>query len=311
MMLFRKTTQIIRPTKKKTNFIGQLRCLYNFTVSSETQKILDEASMLKHKIEENYDAADIDLKATLHQKLRSLWTYHSNAIEGSTLSLSDTIFFLKEGITVEGKPLKDFLDAKNHAEAIDYMYDIVAEKKSINSYLLKSINAILLQGISSTPAMDTLGRKVNKPLIAGDYKKMPNHVLQSDNTIHRYVEPLFVQEEMENFFEWIESNLQVNHPVITASVAHYNMVRMHPFDDGNGRGARILMNLILLRKQFSVAVIKTEDRRKYLECLKQADRGNIDPFIQFIASSLNWTQQAILDELLKYQQKPTSGPRLK
>jgi len=311
MMLFRKSTQIIESMKRKTNLIGQLRYLYDFSVSSETQKALDEASELKQKIEENYNSADIDLKTTLHQKLRSLWTYHSNAIEGSTLSLNDTIFFLREGITVEGKPLKDFLDAKNHAEAIDFMYDIITEKQSINASLIKSINAILLQGVSSTPAIDSLGRKTHKPLISGDYKKMPNHVLQPDGTIHRYIEPLLVPEEMDRFFQWIEQNLQVSHPVVTASVAHYNMVRIHPFDDGNGRGARILMNLILLRKQYSPAVIKIEERRKYLECLKQADSGNIEPFIQFVVNSLNWTQRAILEELHKYQEKPASRPQLR
>ena len=113
--------------------------MYDFTVSTETQQAWNESSLLKQKIQENYDTADIDLKSTIHQKFRSLWTYHSNAIEGSTLSLDDTIFFLKEGITVEGKPLKDFLDAQNHAEAIDYMYEVVIEKRAIDSFLIRSI----------------------------------------------------------------------------------------------------------------------------------------------------------------------------
>lgn len=310
-MLFR------RSTLKAQGFINhyrkqaqQLRYLYTFHPNSQTQRLLEETSALKQDIEKNYDAADIDLKAVLHQKLRSLWTYHSNAIEGSTLSLGDTIFFLQEGITVGGKPLKDFMDAKNHAKAIDYMYEVVIQQRPIDSYLLRNINAILLGGVESTPALDPLGRKVDKPLNAGHYKTLPNHVLQPDGTIHRYVEPYQVPSEMSILFDWIEKNLTESHPVITAAVAHYNMVRIHPFDDGNGRGAHILMNLILLREHYTPAIIKIEDRREYITCLTQADKGDINPFIGFVAKSLICSQEAILEELDKYNHQPASMPKL-
>lgn len=240
---------------------------------------------------------DENLKIAIYEKLRALWTYNSNAIEGSTLSLGDTIFFLKEGITVVGKPFKDFLDAKNHAEAIDFLYDVIQTKRPLSPGLMKEINALLLSGITETPAMNAQGQRIMKKATPGQYKKQPNHVLQSDGSLHRYVDPVQVESEMEKLFQWVENHIDSEHPIITASNAHYHMTRIHPFDDGNGRGSRILMNLILIKKFYPPAIIKTEKRKEYLEALKEADKNLLEPFIEFIAKSLISTQKMILEEL--------------
>ncbi len=249
--------------------------------------------------------AQIDREKSLHkerwiaiqEKLRVDWTYDSNAIEGSSLTRGETLFFLKEGLTVEGKPFKDFLDARNHAEAIDWLYDVIKNNRSISQGLIKEINALLLSGVKFTPAMDETGRKVQKPANPGKYKVLPNHVLKTDGTIHFYTDPIHVSDEMEILCRWIEENMENRHPLITGSIAHYNMVRIHPFDDGNGRGARILMNLILIKKGYPVAIIKSEDRRKYLAALNAADRGDIDAFFAFTADSLIDTENLILEAM--------------
>ena len=100
---------------------------------------------------------DPSLWATIVNRLRTDWTYHSNGIEGSTLTRGETHFFLTEGLTVEGKPFKDFLDAKNHAEAIDILLEIYTVKHPISEGFIKEMNALLLQGVKSTPAINTLG----------------------------------------------------------------------------------------------------------------------------------------------------------
>lgn len=87
------------------------------------------------------------------------------------------------------------------------------------------------------------------------------------------------------------------HDIAIAALAHYNMVRVHPFDDGNGRGARILMNLILMKAGYPPAIVKNEKRRKYLDALQEADSGNLEPFVEFITSSLAITQEMILEDL--------------
>lgn len=240
-----------------------------------------------------------DLWSKILEKMRVDWTYHSNAIEGSTLSRGDTLFFLQEGLTVEGKPFKDFLDARNHAEAIDLLFDVVANTRPISEGLIKEVNALLLNGVSQTPARTPSGQAVSKTVHAGQYKRLPNHVLQQDGTLHQYVVPEQVAPQMQTLVAWINGNQPV-HPIVRAGVAHYHLVRIHPFDDGNGRGARLLMNLILLKAGFFPAVIRREQKRTYLEALEIADQGDITPFIRFMASQLIETLQTVQSDLERF-----------
>jgi len=238
-----------------------------------------------------------DLWKTILFKLKVDWTYNSNSIEGSTFTRGDTLFFLNEGLTVKGKPLKDHLDTRNHADAIDLLFDIVSNKREISESIIKEINALLLLGLKSTPAMTPEGQIIQKKATSGQYKTQAHHVLQQDGTLHKYIEPIKVQSEMEALVKWINENIDKKHPCYVASVAHYNMVRIHPFDDGNGRGARILMNLILLKKGFFPAVIRMENRQDYIEALQQADRNNLEPFIEFITKELIVTLEDIINNL--------------
>lgn len=103
-------------------------------------------------------------------------------------------------------------------------------------------------------------------------------------------------ENIEALFQWIQESLPHKHALIVAAVAHYNLVRIHLFDEGNGRGARLLMNLILIKQHYAPAIIRTEQRRAYLESLNLADKGNLEPFTELVARSLLNTQQMILEE---------------
>lgn len=162
------------------------------------------------------------------------------------------------------------------------------------------MNALLLQGVKSTPAINTLEVITEKRATPGEYKTLPNHVQRLDGSIHHYVEPLHVQSQMEELVRWIHDSSPNIHPIHVAAVAHYNMLRIHPFDDGNGRGARILMNMILLKAGYFPAVIRLETKRKYLEALNLANQGQLEPFIEFIADTVLATQQSVI-EALKYK----------
>jgi Fic family protein len=269
---------------------------YNLVETSSLTHLIGEIDAIQAKINSRKPLEE-ELWATIQEKLRIEWTYDSNALEGSTLTKGETYFFLREGLTVEGKPFKDFLDARNHAEAIDYLYQIIKDERPLTPGLMKEFNKLLLSGINHTEAIDEMGQKVQKPATPGEYKRLPNHVLQADGTIHRYTEPLHVASEMEELFKWIQESFDQKHPVIISAVAHYNFVRIHPFDDGNGRGARILMNLILIKEHYAPAIIRMEKRRAYLENLKLADDGNLGPFTELVARSLLDTQQIILQDL--------------
>ncbi|KAA3597471.1 MAG: Fic family protein [Calditrichaeota bacterium] len=275
--------------------INDFETFYGIPQSLELNQLLEEVDSHRNQI--NSYPKDSELWKTIQEKLNISWTYSSNAIEGSTLTLGETIFFLQQGLTVEGKPFKDFLDAKNHSEAIELVFDFIKGNREISEGFIKEINALLLSGVSYTPALDQFGQKAKKKANPGQYKVQPNHVLQSDNTIHRYAEPLQVPTEMNYLVEWINKNFELLHPILLSSIAHYNFVRIHPFDDGNGRGARLLMNLILIKKGFQIAIIRNEERRKYLESLSKADKGNLAPFVEFVCSSLLQTQKIILQDL--------------
>ena len=269
---------------------------YQVEENPSLYKLLEEIDSLQAKIN-SLKPVQGAIWGTIQEKLRIEWTYDSNALEGSTLTRGETYFFLREGLTVEGKPFKDFLDARNHAEAIDYLYQIIKDERPVTPGLMKEFNHLLLSGITHTEAINEMGQRVKKPATPGEYKKLPNHVLQADGTIHYYVEPVHVPAEMEALFQWIQESLDDKHPIIVSAVAHYNLVRIHPFDDGNGRGARLLMNLILIKKGYAPAVIRKEQRRSYLESLSLADQGNLEPFTELLVRSLLNTQKMIVQDL--------------
>lgn len=269
---------------------------YEQTVTQDLEDLFSLATTLNNNInllKENDDS----LWSIIAKKLRVDWTYHSNSIEGSTLTLGETLFFINEGLTVEGKPFKDFLDAKNHVEAIDYLYELISNKRDMTEYVIKEINALLLAGVTYTVAQNSQGERVKKKLTPGEYKRQPNHVLQPDGTIHWYVDPMKVKDQMEELVNWVNTQFNGLHPLLIAAVAHYNLVRIHAFDDGNGRGARLFMNLILLKKGYFPVVIRKEKKRTYLEALAEADKGNLMPFIHFISTELIETYERVIDDL--------------
>jgi len=112
-----------------------------------------------------------------YEKLRLEWTYHSNAIEGNSLTLGETAFYLREGLTSEGKSLVEYLEARNHTEAIDWLADFAREKKSITADFLKDLHALLHKGTSERPARGADGQTIMRRITPGVYKLQPNHVL--------------------------------------------------------------------------------------------------------------------------------------
>ncbi|MBI2464158.1 Fic family protein [Candidatus Peregrinibacteria bacterium] len=231
------------------------------------------------------------------EKLRIDWTYNSNAIEGNTLTYGETAFFLREGLTSEGKPLKDYLEAKNHAEAIDYLLDVIKGEREITESFIKELHALLLKNIDFTYAKGANGQLIKKPLNAGKYKILPNNVLTISGKIHKYTDPIHVKDEMEKLIKWFNKEKSINE-IEKACVFHYKFVAIHPFDDGNGRMARLLMNLILMKFGYPSCIIKNVNRKKYLESLELIDiEKNYQQFFVFIGEELVSTQKIMLDIL--------------
>jgi Fic family protein len=250
---------------------------------------------------------DEEILRTWQEKLRIDWTYNSNAIEGNTLTYGETAFFLREGLTSEGKPFKDYLETKNHAEAIEFLYDFINNNRNLTEGFIKELHALLLKDVEFTYAKNSDGKLVKKPLTPGKYKTRPNHVLTISGKIHKYIEPIKVPEEMEKLLEWFKKKeISI---VEKAALFHYKFVAIHPFDDGNGRIARLLMNLILMKAEYPPCIIKNIHRKKYLESLTKADlEKDFNPFVRFIYSELVNTQTLMLD-ILKGKEVPEEAKR--
>lgn len=229
-------------------------------------------------LEDNYFNEVDELKKALDGKrpmpketLRSLeesinleWTYNSNGIEGNTLTLRETQVVL-EGITVGGKSIKEHLEAINHEKAILYLNDLVKESNPITEWNIKSIHQLVLKDIDDENA--------------GRYRR-ENVTIKG--AIHIPPDYLKVPELMEKLILSNE-NWKEFHPIIQAALLHGELVKIHPFVDGNGRTSRLLMNLDLMNHGYNPVVIKKEDRLEYYEALDKAHTtGDYTDFVKLI-----------------------------
>jgi Uncharacterized conserved protein len=121
----------------------ELHKFYEQDITPDIESLFNLASSLNDKINA-LKGSNESLWGIIAQKLKVDWTYHSNSLEGSTLTLGETFFFISQGLTVEGKPFKDFLDAKNHVEAIEYLYEIISNQRGISEHVIKEINALFV-----------------------------------------------------------------------------------------------------------------------------------------------------------------------
>ena len=229
-----------------------------------------------------------EVEHRIMQKFRLDWNYHSNAIEGNSLTLGETRAFLLEGLTASGKPLKDHLDIKGHNNLIDFLTLFIQRQEELTEAAIREMHKILLHEPYENEAVTLDGRIVKKWVIPGEYKQTQNFVRTGSGTIHQYALPEDVIPKMHELLTWHRAELQKTelHPVAHAAFFHHRFLAIHPFDDGNGRLARILMNLILMRHGFPPVIIKLAAREPYVAALRQADAGESSALVSFIAQSL-------------------------
>lgn len=222
--------------------------------------------VLTKKIElDNYRPLSKEIVRNLQEAMEIEYTYHSNAIEGNRLTKRETQLVIREGITIGKKSLQDHLEARNHPKAIYYI-ESLKDRNLTEKDILKG-HEILFSGI---PEIEN----------AGNYRKSQLFIEGSD---YRPPPAFEVTKLIKNLLEWLEKNPDELRPIEIAAVFHYKFVFIHPFDDGNGRLARLLMNLLLIKYGYPFTVIRTYDRRRYYDTLRKADNGDFKPFVNFIA----------------------------
>lgn len=241
------------------------------------KKELDSLRPLKKEIEQR-----------VMQKLRLDWNYHSNHLEGNTLSYGETKALILFGITAQGKPLRDHIEITGHNQAILWVLDVVKGDRNLSETFIRQLHTLLLKEPYQVDAITPEGLPTKKWVKVGEYKTTPNHVETKTGEIFYFATPEETPAKMYDLMEWYSSEKVKSemNPILLAAKFHYDFIRIHPFDDGNGRTVRILMNFILMKFGFPPIIIKTEDKPNYLSVLEQADARNIEPFIEYIATNL-------------------------
>jgi len=246
---------------------------------------LNKAKELKKELD-SYRPLDAVTEARIMQKFRLEWNYHSSNIEGNSLTYGETKALILHGITAQGKPLKDHLEITGHNEAVNWVFDIVKGEAEITENFIKQIHTLLLKERYQTDAQSPEGVPTKKWIEIGRYKETPNHVKTKTGEIFYFASPEETPSKMYDLINWYRENITKDDPIQTAIAFHYKFIRIHPFDDGNGRMARLLMNLILMKSGFPPVIIKTEDKANYLSALEQADAGEHESFITYISKNL-------------------------
>ena len=200
--------------------------------------------------------------ANLHEDLVLRWTYNSNAIEGNTLTLKETKVAL-EGVTIGGKTLREHFEALNHRDAIEYVEAVIQKREPFSAMMIRNVHRLILKNIDEENA--------------GVWR---NFNVAISGARHVPPEAFLVQGQMDAFVQWHETAGATLHPVERAARTHVDFVKIHPFMDGNGRTARLLMNLDLMRAGFPAIVLPVERRLEYYEALDTAHvEGDYDPFL--------------------------------
>ncbi len=206
-------------------------------------------------------------------------TYSSNALEGNSLTESETKVVLEDGITIGGKPLKDHFEAIGHSDAFDLLYNL-ADSQEITENDILGLHRLFYYRIDTESA--------------GKYRERNVIITGTDFTPPT---PTEIPHAMQEFIGSMPSLRQL-HPVEYAALLHLKLATIHPFIDGNGRTARLLMNLALLQAGFTITIIPPIIRGDYISALRDSNKGNDQPFISFISCCI-WESQKEYLRLLK------------
>ncbi len=248
---------------------------------------MEKAETLKMELDK-LRPIDSEAEARIMQKFRLDWNYHSNNIEGNSLTYGETKALILFGITAQGKPLKDHFEITGHNEAINWILEIVKDEMALTEKFIRELHTLLLKESSFKEAKTPDGKLTRRKIEVGKYKTQPNHVITVTGETFYFASPVETPAKMQELVEWFrkeKKKANVN-PIILAALFHYRFIRIHPFDDGNGRVARILMNFILMQFGYPPVIIKTEDKENYYAVLRLADAGELEPFIEYITENL-------------------------
>jgi Fic family protein len=216
----------------------------------------------------------------LRNSLALEWTYHSNSIEGNTLTLQETKMVIEDGLTIKGKTLREHFEAVNHQEAIELLEELVHSIYRLQAADILQVHALVLQKIEKEFA----GRYRNANVRIAGANFVPPNALKVDDL-------------MEDLIAWVNNAGNSIDPVIKAAIFHHRFVWIHPFFDGNGRTARLVFNLLLMKEGFPPAIILKNDRKKYYDALNRANQGDYGKLLLLVMQALERSLDIYLSNL--------------
>lgn len=272
----------IRVLCDKGRIEGAIKIGRNWSIPADAVKPADaREGTRKNYIGLEYDFSYIDLLKesidrhrpfskkladSLHEKLIVEWTYNSNAIEGNTLTLSETKVVL-EGITIGGKSMVEHLETVNHREAILFVEDLVSDKEPLCEWNIKNIHALILKEIDNQNA----GKYRMENVVISGAKHIPPKHYEINNLMQKLIAEY--KNDWKNY-----------HPILRATLLHGEFVKIHPFIDGNGRTSRLLLNFELMKSGYTPIIIKNNNRAKYYDAIDLAHTTmNYGPFVELVS----------------------------
>jgi len=235
--------------------------------------ILSTIDALQERINNNRPFGREELEE-LKQYYKIGLTFSSNAIEGNSLTESETKVIIEDGLTIGGRPMKDHLEAIGHSQAFDYMWNL-SKNRDITERNIKSLHKLFFQAIDEKHA--------------GKYRKR-NVIISGSQYNDMIPSPTELTTAMKDFIKDMPIKRQELHPVTFAALIHKEFVFIHPFVDGNGRVARLLMNLALIQDGYPITIIPPVLRPDYIRTLEKSHVDNSE-FIEFIAEQVLQTQR--------------------
>lgn len=239
------------------------------------QNRLQEIDELKTKID-SFRPLSEDILKQIQEYYKIGLTYSSNALEGNTLDLAETKVVIEDGLTINGKPMKDHLETLGHASAFNELIEL-AKSKTISEENIKNLHKIFYAKIDSDNA--------------GNYRQKPVIVTGSDID---FPLPEELDDKMKEFVSKLPQLKKELHAVEYAAMVHALFVNIHPFIDGNGRVARLIMNLALLQNGYNITIIPPVVRADYIRALQDSNHNKFQPFINFISEMVLEAQKEYL-----------------
>jgi Fic family protein len=247
-----------------------------------TKEQIERLEDIKKEFSRKTKNADKKLVADMFKDFKTFYIYNTNAIEGNTLTLEETNLLLNEKKTPEGKELREIYDHINEKDTFDF---IVTNKPNIDNKIIIKLHHMLMDKIDKRT-----GFRLHKVRVFG---------ANFETSL-----PEYIKADMNILLRWYNKNKKVLHPIVLASIFHEKFERIHPFYDGNGRTGRMLINLILIKKNLPPLIIRNKDRKEYYHVLNKGHKAGLDktdsiaykPIVEFCYKQLISTYERIFSK---------------